>query len=177
MKNIRYNNKGITLIELIITLAIMIVVLQTIYSIFFVGNKSFNIGKNKGFAQQEGRIVADFINNELRVAKKISEDRLMEKHYSLSLNNNGQLSKKTYNEDGSEDVNEEKILSKNLRGIKFKGADGNKKGIIYITIDVMEGEKSKNGQNYSLDINILLENLPDFDEDIDPKIIYYTKYE
>lgn len=177
MKNIKYNNNGITLIELIITLAIMLLVIQMMYSIFFIGNKSFNVSKNKGFAQQEARIVADFINNELKTSKEISENKLMGMHYSLSLNDKGQLSRKTYNEDGSEDENKEKLISNNLSEIKFQGVDGNQKGIINITINATEGEKTKDKQKYSLDINVLLENLPDFNKSMDENIIYYSKYE
>ena len=64
--------KGITLIELVLTVAIISVIIQVIYSIFFVGNLSFNTSKDIGFAQQGARIPIDYINKEVRNSSSVS---------------------------------------------------------------------------------------------------------
>lgn len=62
---------GITLVELILTIAIFSIVIQVVYSIFFVGQKSFATSRNIGFAQQEARNPLDYINRELKTSKSI----------------------------------------------------------------------------------------------------------
>jgi prepilin-type N-terminal cleavage/methylation domain-containing protein len=170
MKKLQFNRRGITLVELLIVLAIFGIVTQTIYSIFFVGNKSYNMSKNKGFIQQDVRIAADFINRELRIVKDIAKDQnvLEEKYYSLSVEE-GKLVKTMFNGE----ISEESIpLSGTLKGIKFNYVHGDVKGIVTVIIEAEE-----NGEAYSLKFNVLLENLPRYDNPIDQNIIYYSKYE
>ncbi|WMM26940.1 prepilin-type N-terminal cleavage/methylation domain-containing protein [Tissierella sp. MB52-C2] len=171
------NNKGLTLIELIITIAIMAIVLQMIYSILFVGNKSFNLGKNKGFIQKDARIVSELITKELRTAKEIrfNEKTIKEEHFSLEANN-GSLIKKTYNDSGIENEDKRQTLFTNsLRGIEFNPKDTNPNGIINITIEIEE-ETNKNSETYSINFNILLENIPTYRENNIQNKIYYSKY-
>lgn len=168
MKNIIKNNKGITLIELIITIAIMAIVIQTIYSIFFVGNKSFNISKNKGFAQQEARIAMDIINKELRTAKEISKEESIGEYYSLSIEDN-KLSRKA--PDGS---GKKLFLFNSQAEIEFEKIE---KGILYVKIKVVEG-KNRDEQEYIVNFSILLENLEGSSEELENlSKIYYSKYE
>lgn len=187
MKKIKYNNKGVTLIELLIVLAIMVIILQVIYSLFFVGNKSFNTSKNKGFAQQDARIASTLINSELRTAKKISispfkisELELEEKYYSLTLEDD-KLFKKTFNYNGS--IGEKTLLYSNLSNLKFKyieeseGIEGTVQGFINIVIEIEEGKEGREQQSYEVDFDILLENIPDYNEKINVDTIYYLKYD
>lgn len=177
MKTIKYNNKGVTLIELLIVLAIMGIVFQVIYSIFFIGNKSFNTSKNKGFAQQDVRIASTYIINEIRTAKEISTDPidiLEGKYYAFTLKN-GKLCKETFNNDDSS----EQILSlsSNLSKLEFNYIEGNRQGIINIIVAAEEGQKGKDEQIYEVNFDVLLENIPNYNKEINQNIIYYLKYE
>ena len=177
MKNIKFDNKGLTLIELIVTIAIMGIALQMIYSLFFVGNKSFNFGKNKGFAQQNARTVSELLINELRTAKDIrfNEGTIKEEHFSLEVDNEN-LIKKTYDSIGTEDVEKRKTLFTDfLESIEFNSQDTNANGIINITIKVVE-EGNKVNEIYSVNFNILLENILNYKENNIQNKIYYSKY-
>lgn len=173
MKINKYNNKGFTLVELLITLAIMGIVIQLIYSLFFVGNKSFNISKNKGFAQQDVRIASIFLIDELRTVEKISNIGLTGKYYSLRLEN-GKIFRKVHNGDGSEP---DLYISNNIDNINFKYTKEIKMEIINIFIEAKEGELKRDEQSKEIDFNILLENSPNYDKVIDQAIIYYSKYD
>jgi hypothetical protein len=65
---IQIQRKGISLVELVLTMAIFLIVLQVVYSIFFTGQNSFAVSNNKGFAQQGVRYGHIVISDELRYA-------------------------------------------------------------------------------------------------------------
>lgn len=170
----KYNNKGVTLIELLIVLAIMGIVLQLLYSIFFVGNKSFNTSKDRGFAQQDVRIVSTLITNELKNAKEISFEKLEGDYYSLRYNSKDKiLYKDIFNKDIKQ---EKKILFSKLKKVSFKQT---KKGFINIIIKSEEGKNSNNKKEYELVFDLLLENIPNYESTnkSSNSIIYYSKYE
>lgn len=177
MKKNILNNKGVTLIELLIVLAIIGIILQVVYSIFFVGNKSFNIGKDRGFAQQDARIASDIVIKELRTAKSISfiDGEFTGKHYSLSRNSSGQLIRTSF--DGI-NITETKVLfSGSLIGLKFNNKLNESNvivsGIVNGKIIAEEGK-----QQTSFNFDILLENIPNYNTVItDEETIYYTKYD
>lgn len=62
------NKKGVTLIELVLVIALIGIVLQVGYSIFFVGLDSYAVSNNKGFSQQEVRNATMFLESELKYA-------------------------------------------------------------------------------------------------------------
>lgn len=66
------NNRGITLVELIISIAIMGVITLAIISFFDFGNKSFIYGKKKSDLQHQVQLVSDIITEEIRNATEIS---------------------------------------------------------------------------------------------------------
>ena len=108
----KYYRKGITLIELVLTIALMGVVLQVVYSILFVGNTSYSISTNKGFAQQDVRIVGDFVKSELKHITQMSvSDNYVDEYYSLRIKDeDGKKllikSKHVYTGDGTEENKE-----------------------------------------------------------------------
>lgn len=86
------NIKGITLVEVILTLALVALVIPVIYSIFFAGSTSHNVSTSKGFAQQDLRIASDFLTSELRLATDISKvDYENNEYYYLKINNEHNL--------------------------------------------------------------------------------------
>lgn len=82
-----FNRKGITLLELILVLALVSLTIPVIYSIFFAGNSSYNISKNRGFAQQDVRLASDFIATNLMYVTALSDDEneFYTDYYSLKV--------------------------------------------------------------------------------------------
>ncbi len=68
------NNKGITLIELLVTLAIMGFVITALYSFYLTGLRGWQRGTDRMEAQQSARIAMDKIIREVRFAEEISLD-------------------------------------------------------------------------------------------------------
>lgn len=66
------NNKGITLIEIIVVLAIMGIVVTVVGSIFGFGTKTFKKTTDRGLSQQDERLVVTKVTNALRTARKIN---------------------------------------------------------------------------------------------------------
>lgn len=147
------NRKGITLLEVIIAIAIAAIVFQLIYSMFFAGNKSFAVGKDRGFAQQDTRIFSIHLTNELRYASILSEDRLTGRYFSLEVLDNGDGTKslrKIEFEDTSL-IKESTLIKGKWGSLQLK----NNSGIIEGTILA----KSHGDSYYELSINIPLENI------------------
>ncbi len=65
------NIKGITLIELLITMALMGLVLSVAYSFYSFGMKSFTGGTTQANAQMNARLVDDYLKKELRNVEEI----------------------------------------------------------------------------------------------------------
>ncbi len=58
------NRKGFSLIELVLTMALIGIVIQVIYSVFFVGLRSFATSNNIGFSQEGVRLANIFLTEE-----------------------------------------------------------------------------------------------------------------
>lgn len=70
--NKKFNNqKGVTLIELIITMAILSIVLIGVYSFLKVGNNSFRLGSRQYYSQSDVRLAIDTISKEIRYATDV----------------------------------------------------------------------------------------------------------
>lgn len=167
INKLKSNRKGISLVEVIVTVAIFAIIIPVIYSIFFVGNKSFETSRDIGLAHQEARIVAEYLDNELRYAIGLTDkDSTIPKdkvngYYSIKvekLNNNS--NKKTilklvaYDKDGNEVATDSKEIYSSSYNWDINLINGN--GIIKGTIAVKDGEDNKTV--YELPINIPLEN-------------------
>jgi len=60
------NVKGITLIEVVLTVAILGIFIPSIYTVFFAGQNAFSTSTNKGFAQESVRLAELFLTDELK---------------------------------------------------------------------------------------------------------------
>lgn len=106
--------KGVTLIELVLVLALVGIVLQVVYSIFFVGNVSYSISSNKGFSQQDVRILGDFLISELKYITEMSTtDVYVDSYYSIKIDN----------------VDGKKILTKTLHKYNGDGLEVDKDSV------------------------------------------------
>lgn len=167
----RVKRKGLTIIELILTIALIAIGLQLIFTIFYTGNKSFDLSRNKGFAQQDFRLTAINLDNELKTARdlKIESDIFVGKFYSLSIDEDGNLIRTTYEDEA---VQGKSILANSVSELIFRHLEGDVEGILTVLIQAEIG-----GELVQDEYKIILENLPDFNTIVEDKgIIYYTKY-
>jgi prepilin-type N-terminal cleavage/methylation domain-containing protein len=185
--------KGLTLIEVILTIAIMTIIGQALYSIYHVGTKSFEINRDMGFTQQDARLILENLNNEMRTAKEVSTDIIDSGNKYSSIVKDGNVLKKisyVMNESGDFVEDSTKILGTNINMLNFKPIDQNPEdiNIEYIT-DMISVEIVTNEENvsrsYTMDIRLENGNIIkystnelgeyDLPETIDR--IYYTKYD
>ncbi len=185
--------KGLTLIEVILTIAIMTIIGQALYSIYHVGTKSFEINRDMGFTQQDARLILENLNNEMRTAKEVSTDIIdFGNKYSSIVKDGNVLKKISYvmNESGDFVEDSTKILGTNINMLNFKPIDQNPEdiNIEYIT-DMISVEIVTNEENvsrsYTMDIrlengNIIKYSTNELGEYNLPETIdriYYTKYD
>ncbi|SHE28682.1 prepilin-type N-terminal cleavage/methylation domain-containing protein [Alkalibacter saccharofermentans] len=80
------SNRGITLVELLVALALLSLALVVAFNIFFVSRQTFITGVDKSAVQQDARFIGNRIANELRFAKEVSTSTIAgEKHFRLDL--------------------------------------------------------------------------------------------
>ncbi len=109
--------KGITLIELVLTVALVGLVTQVVYSVFFAGTASYSVSTNKGFSQQDVRLVSDFLNRELKYISEFTDTQsdLANNYYSLKIeeiDGSNRLIKSHYEYDdkGNEDPADDELI-------------------------------------------------------------------
>lgn len=98
------NRTGFTLVELMLVVALIGVVSSVAYSIFFTGQKSFEVGMKKGEEQADHRILREYLVKELRYIQELylkdPVGKGLIKYYSLKVEKKEeekyQLVKKTY---------------------------------------------------------------------------------
>ncbi|NLI66642.1 MAG: prepilin-type N-terminal cleavage/methylation domain-containing protein [Tissierellia bacterium] len=193
MKVHKRTRKGLTLIEVILTIAIMTIIGQALYSIYHVGTKSFEINRDMGFTQQDARLILENLNNEMRTAKEVSTDIIDSGNKYSSIVKDGNVLKKisyVMNESGDFVEDSTKILGTNINMLNFKPIDQNPEdiNIEYIT-DMISVEIVTNEENvsrsYTMDIrlengNIIKYSTNELGEYNLPETIdriYYTKYD
>jgi len=84
------NNRGFTLVELIISLALLTVVLGLGYNLYFFANQAYAKAEARWIAQQNAQSAADFITKEMHTAYQLQLDPAGEPaddEYSIYLSN------------------------------------------------------------------------------------------
>lgn len=158
----KVNRRGLTLVELLLTLGLAAMVIQVLFSIFFVSDTSYSISTNKGFAQQEVRFIGDFISTELKYVSDISKDEtsFSENYYSLSIKENDRvkfLIKTTENE-----VIYKKELTGNWEALTLAN---NENGNIKAVMEKEEGIGNRK-TDYNLELDISTINEKDLNKNI-----------
>jgi type II secretory pathway pseudopilin PulG len=161
------NKKGITLIEVVLTVAILGIFIPSIYTVFFAGQNAFSTSTNKGFAQESVRLAELFLTDELKnTTGFISKDDfnagvINQKIYELKYED-GYLLLTEYEKKDEETSSDEIIYDKKeLR--KLKG-NWNKLTISSLTngvldVSIEQKEKLYNQEStYPLDFSITLIN-------------------
>lgn len=72
MFKILKNNEGLTLVELLVAMSILLLVLSAAYSFLSLGNSSYTRGADRFNTQSTLRIAADYITNEIRFATSLN---------------------------------------------------------------------------------------------------------
>ncbi|KUO50587.1 MAG: hypothetical protein APF76_08035 [Desulfitibacter sp. BRH_c19] len=159
MKKTTYvkSEKGFSLIELILTLALLGIVLAVGYNFFFFGQRSFAMGEAQSVIQSSARNTAAIITKDLRNATEIT---LLESNPSIVPDD-----KRAFYLDGN--IIYQKVGTSNLYqteaflasdGLSFKLSEINlsDKYKRYVLTFTIIGEKE--GKSYEIVSNILLNN-------------------
>lgn len=173
MANSSYNNqKGITIVELLIVIALVSLISLIIFNIFNIFNESFNTGIDKATLIQDARFCADNITDELKNALIISEITPKESIYHrILLEKNSEK----YNSLILEYYKDNSLVEKNVIGTYLKEIEFSTNGnsnIINFTI-LVGNEK----ENFIIESSIFLNNINSINIDEGITEIYYTLYE
>lgn len=72
-KNRKYTSyKGFTLVEVLITVAIVAIIMGVMGTLFFSGATTYNEGSKKAYVQNDTRLGLELIQNEVRYAKALN---------------------------------------------------------------------------------------------------------
>lgn len=143
--------KGITLIELIVAIPIVVIVLSLTFSIYNFSNKVYKQSISKSDNQQDVRLIGDYIMKEVRNVKKISTNQANLSteinYFSLSFVGQ-QLVKTTYT--GATSTTS-KIGAK-ITSLAFLPCDD--KGMVKFNVSDVT-----NGVNFNSDFEFMVQNL------------------
>jgi uncharacterized repeat protein (TIGR02543 family) len=144
------NKLGLTLVEIIISIAIMGIVLMTIFSFYNFGSNTFIRGKDEYAAQSTARLANDYIFDQLRLATTASLSNsnpgTLDDEYSYFYVTGGQL----YHYKWTGTMHELRTISDSIQSISFAGSNDNL--VVGITAKY-------NKQLYNLESNLALPNL------------------
>lgn len=141
-----FNEKGVTLVEVLIVVVLIVAVLSLGYTVIHYSRTTFQTGTDRAEVQQDARLAANFIADELRNAIEINTDS-GDKSIGFS-NSDG---------DGALNVNGDKLLIDKINSITLDviGEGENGRAILTIFIE---------GNGYEYEKEILLNNLSEDDD-------------
>lgn len=151
----RINNKGITLIEIIVTIAIASLVLALIFNLFFYNYRLFNKSSSLASVQHDVRMAMDYVISELR---NVSE---------ISITNDSNLY--LYYIDAS--LLKSKYSSVRLVTFSLYVPSGQN---CYVLIKI-EGNDENSNNSYILSSKILLTNVSNLTSSEESPVIFYNK--
>ena len=125
-------NKGITLVEIIIVVAILGIIMTTISSVFNFGIKSFKITSDKGFTQQAERLIVTKVTKALRTSREVK--------IPVSIGENPQI--------GWKELSKKEL---EVYEIEFKGEES------FVIVDVKMKESDKD----TMIFKVRMENMKD----------------
>jgi len=142
------NDKGLTIVELLIAIALLLIVLSLGFSLFFFGTGSFETGTARAGAQQQARLVDEYFKAELRNAGRISfQDDVID-----NWEHNFKLEDKVLYNSGN------KITEKAINDVQIRLESEEQDGETRYLLDyVIHSEFD--GREYTLENQILLNNI------------------
>ena len=141
-----FNEKGLTLVEVLVVVVLIVTVLSLGYTVIHYSRTTFQSGTARAEVQQDARLAANFIADELRNAIEINTD-------------NGEKSIGFSESDGALNVNGDELLIDKINSITLdvEGEGENGRAILGINIE---------GNDYEYKKEILLNNLSEDDDDL-----------
>ncbi|MDX1358463.1 MAG: prepilin-type N-terminal cleavage/methylation domain-containing protein, partial [Clostridia bacterium] len=144
----RFNNKGFSLLELIITIFLVFILFSVAYTILSIGNNNFTRGTAKTHLQQNARILDEYIQTYLRKATNIV----------VSANEGDKLEYTIEIEDNVANVNSDGLTADVIDEIQIRVDESGDKPILEYIIETSTGEET-----YQLTNSIVLNNMaPDY---------------
>lgn len=160
VKKMKQNQKGITLVELIIVLGLIVVVIGVTYNVFFVSSSIFDTGVNKANIQQSARVCSNEIIDSLKFAKQVSKDPISGGN-TIYLDN-----KRIVFEDSA---GNKQMFGDYIENLKFESKENGK--VVYFEFDVNTGK-----QQLKMESSVAFANEISTDLSTKPSTIYYTLY-
>lgn len=151
------NEKGLTLVEILVVVVLIVVVLSLGYTVIHYSRTTFQSGTARAEVQQEVRLVSDYITQELRNATAITDNNDNNDFEKTMKFGDSTLEIKTNNNSEEVTVDGNKISSITLNVDDSGGKNDN--AILRINIDTNE--------EYEYNKEILLNNLYKDDDKLD----------
>lgn len=151
------NRKGFTLVEVVITLAILSIVLATAFNLFGFNLTVYSKGQSLSQVQFDIRMAADYITSEIR---NVSEINLLEIDYdNENIEDNEEVEDHNY-------INTSTLKSSHpsLDSVQFSISVENTS---YLLAFVVAGSNSRGDNEYVLETEVLLNNLTNSSVPID----------
>ncbi|MBU3177515.1 prepilin-type N-terminal cleavage/methylation domain-containing protein [Clostridium estertheticum] len=157
VKYVYSNKNGFTLVELIVTIAIMLMVIALVFSIGDFGNRYFKKTNIQIYNQEAVRLVGDYIKKDIRFAKVLNVDKTIVKkqnknpNYYVLLYKGGHLVKQEM-KNSDDTLVSEKTIGDVLTDLSFISVTD--KGMLKYKVT-----NNANGQNYSVTYEVILDNI------------------
>lgn len=162
------NNKALTLIEIIVTMAILGIIIAFIFSFQNFETKIFNRTVTKSDLQSDIRTAADYIVNELRNATEISlSTPANPSNYNRIYINANQIA--IDKADGSNEFRTEAVIAE-TDDLSFSVGTANSSYLLDFSIKATKGE-----QEYQTDGRVILNNIREITGNTSGNTIYYIK--
>lgn len=161
--------KGLTLVELLISLALVGVVILLASSIYIFGLKIFDKGTTQSNVQDEIRVVGDFITKEIRNSVEITFNTPSNiKEYSMIYLDKNVIKYKPEGKSLEESVNKTGSIISGNNDLIFQTKNKNSKAFLNFTI-----KGTGKQQSYTLNSEVFLNNIKSIENSSSYNYVYY----
>lgn len=168
MNKILYDNKGLSLVELVIAMGLLGMVLSLAFMYFFFGSRTFRVGEAQSNLQRDIRLTSDFITRDVRYASELtlldSLDTPLEDGYNYIYMDNSSI--QHINEGGETNPKTEGVIEE----LSFHLKEVNEHYILEFHI-----EGRDDSQDYSQESEVVLINLQEGILEQNMEVLRYKK--
>lgn len=151
-RKLTLNRRGMTLVELLVSLAILSLVIVLVGSLLVMSFRGYQRNVRQAALQQDARLKADFITGQLRAAKAVSSSALPGNTnfllHTLPVGSERYLVMDTFAEGTPGD---RRTIGTAISSLKFYDTGNTRMLGVQLTVE-------KQGQSYTLDFEVRLEN-------------------
>jgi len=165
-RNILKNQKGMTLVELVLAMAILLIVLAVAATLLLLGKRVFNKGLNQYDLQSSVRLASDFIVDEVRNASEITLNTpgSPDTYNQIYLSNK----KLMYKPAGGTAQSKSPAMFENTGDLSFSIIQSGTSFMLQLTINASEKDDS-----YSATTKVLLNNIKSASLSANKTTIYF----